>query len=304
MLKELKEICNSHHITEVGVCDKGPFIDIKPHLYSRESYNTGFEEPDIMKRIDPSLTMDNVESIVVCLFPYHAHEVRGNLSVYTHSMDYHIVAKDILLDVAETYKGRYPDFEYQVYVDNGPLVDRHLAFKAGLGFFGVNTMLINPTYGSYFFIGYMLTNKKFPCDIPMDQTCYQCMACKKQCPGQVIDGKGNIDGRGCRSYITQKKELSDRDMEVLKKGKTIFGCDICQEVCPHNKDIPYTPILELKKDLLPNLRRDEIESLSNKGFKRQYGNRAFSWRGRKILLRNMDIIDNKQEDIHPGGKHD
>ena len=96
----------------------------------------------------------------------------------------------------------------------------------------------------------------------------------------------------CLSYITQKKEeLSEDEINVLKENKKVFGCDVCQDVCPHNKNISTTNIKEFYEDLMFNLDKDEINSISNKEFKRRYKEKAFSWRGKKIIQRNMEILE-------------
>ncbi|EQH30693.1 hypothetical protein QM3_0558 [Clostridioides difficile DA00215] len=106
-----------------------------------------------------------------------------------------------------------------------------------------------------------------------------------------------MNPKKCLSYITQKKgDLSEKEKVVLKNGKKVFGCDICQEVCPHNVEIPTTHILEFKENIIDYLNYDEIKNISNKEFKRRYGDRAFSWRGRNIIKRNMEIILDKYDD--------
>lgn len=101
-----------------------------------------------------------------------------------------------------------------------------------------------------------------------------------------------MDAKKCLSYITQKKgELSDDEKNIIKENKIIFGCDMCQKVCPHNKNVEMTNIEEFKNDLIEKLDLDEINRISNKEFKRRYYNRAFSWRGKGIIKRNLEILE-------------
>ena len=105
-----------------------------------------------------------------------------------------------------------------------------------------------------------------------------------------------MNPRKCLSYITQKKEeLSEDEIRLLRQNGKIFGCDICQDICPHNKDIEITKIEEFNQNIITKLDKNEIDEISNKEFKRRYKNKAFSWRGRKIIKRNMDIILDKNK---------
>ena len=256
------------------------------------------EEPDIEKRINPRLIMDDAKSIIVCAFPYYIGKLEdSNLSKYCYGKDYHIVVKDVLQEVCEEIKKDISDFKYKVFADNGPLVDRYLAYLSGIGYYGINNNIITDKYGSYVFIGYIVNNFEFEIDKPLDKTCCKCNKCVKYCPGNALEGNYKMDPKKCLSYLTQKKEeLSKDEKEKIKNNKMVFGCDICQDICPHNKNIEKTSIEDFKISLLGKLDEEEIEEISNKEFKRRYGNRAFSWRGRKIIKRNMDIILEKSVD--------
>lgn len=296
MKDKLIRYCNSIGIEKVGIADIGPYEDLEKILITREEkgHLTGLEGPDIKERIDPRLTMKDAKSIIVFLFPYHVEGEEGsNISNYTYSKDYHFIVQEKLNSIGEYLTEEIEGFKYQAHVDTGPLVDRYLANRAGLGFFGINAHLINDDYGTYFFIGYIINNYPFEEDKPMDRTCYQCMRCVEACPGEIILGNFDINPIRCRSYITQKKrDLDELDKEIIKKDNIIFGCDICQRVCPHNKGIDITHMEEFKENLIFSLDYDEINVMSNKGFKRKYGNRAFAWRGRKVIKRNYEIIHN------------
>ena len=250
------------------------------------------EEPILENRINPKNIMKDAKSIIVCAFPYHIdNEKESNLSRYCRGLDYHIVAKELLQKVCDYLDENIEGFEYKIFVDNGPLVDRELAYLSGIGYFGINNNIITDKYGSYVFIGYIINNYEFSLDKPLDKECMKCGKCVKYCPGNALLGNYNMNPRKCLSYITQKKEeLSLEEVKAIKSSGKIFGCDICQEVCPHNKNIKETHIEEFMKDLILNLDYEEIDEISNKEFKRRYGNRAFSWRGKKIIKRNIEII--------------
>jgi epoxyqueuosine reductase QueG len=176
----------------------------------------------------------------------------------------------------------------EIFADIGPSVDRLLAYRAGLGFYGKNKMLINPDFGSYFFIGYILCDIELESDASIERECDGCGKCIKACPGSALDDSFCIEK--CASHISQKKgELTQEEIEILKKSSLIFGCDICQRVCPHNNITPR-PMAEFTEDIISSLSKSDLEGLSNKEFMNKYKDRAFSWRGKKVLERNIDIL--------------
>jgi epoxyqueuosine reductase len=293
----LKNFCLTLDIDNVGISSIGPYRDLADKWKKRldQGYVTGFEEKEFNRRINPRLTMPNAQSIIVCLFPYFIGcNDEANLSKSSFSLDYHNLAKIKLEQIAAYLNTQISDFQYKVFVDNGPLVDRHLAYLAGLGYFGINAHIINDKYGSYFFIGYIINNYAFEPDHPQNRTCVQCGACVRNCPGCAILGDFDINPLNCRSYITQKKvELTEQDIEILRKSPIVYGCDICQDICPHNANIDHTPIREFAENIKFKIDYQELKEISNKEFLRRYKDRAFSWRGKAMLLRNFELIDSE-----------
>lgn len=294
MKQRLKEICAEYNIESVGIAPPGPYPELEGILNRRISAGcvTGLEEKDIRKRIDPRLTMPEVKSIIVCLFPFHTEKAEdSNISAHARGTDYHRVVTKILNNIAEDLKNELPGFEYLTFADTGPLVDRYLAYRAGLGFYGMNNCLINEKYGSCFFIGYILNNYPFLPDEPGENMCLHCEACLKACPGAALGRDYEFDPRICLSHITQKKgKLSEKETQLLQSHNLIYGCDECQNVCPFNKDLPETPIPEFKTHLISRLECCELEDLSSKEFKNKYSGRTFAWRGKSTLLRNLKHI--------------
>jgi len=291
MKKALREFCASINIEYVGIAGPGPYAELEKILRRRRDrgHYTEFENSDLALRCNPSLTLPDVRSVIVCLFPYYIGDRQGaNLSKYTFSQDYHLVARHKLEQIGQFLQERIPGFHYVAHTDTGPLVDRYLAYLAGVGFYGINGHIITDKYGSYVFIGYLLNNYPFLPDKPQQRTCYQCGRCVAACPGQIILGDYSIDPRGCKSYLTQKKgELTATELAIFRKTPLIFGCDVCQDVCPHNRHVQHTIITEFTEDVVFQLKLEELTSLSNKEFTRRYGRHAFSWRGKKLLLRNL-----------------
>lgn len=307
-LKSRNEIVKSIFL-EYGVdyCGIAPVKfgnEIRDILQKRadEKHLSGMEESDIDKRLDATLIMEDAKSIIVAAFPYYCGDVNdSNISCYCRGYDYHLVIRGIMNSICEKIQEKFSNGENdtqensiktEIFVDNGPLVDRYLAYISGIGFWGMNGSIITDKYGSYVFIGYIVTNLDIEKDVPLEKTCLKCGKCIKSCPGNALLEGYDMDAKKCISYITQKKgELSDDEKNIIKENKIIFGCDMCQKVCPHNKNIEMTNIEEFKNDLIEKLDLEEINRISNKEFKRRYYNRAFSWRGKGIIKRNLEILE-------------
>lgn len=295
MKKKLLEFCRTIGIDCVGIADAGPYDELKTILVDKiqKGLCINIKEEELEYKINPKLSIEDAQSIIVCAFPYYIGEHKScNLPKYAYSIDYHILVRNMLQRVGEYLEDIIKDFKYSAHVDTGPLSDRYLAYKSGIGFFGVNSHIITEKYGSYVTIGYIITNYEFEPDSPMYKTCCKCMKCVNSCPGSAIKGDFSIEEISCRSYITQKKEdLTEKDIEILKKGDLVFGCDICQDVCPHNRNVKSSTIDEFYQNIKCNLDYEEIKDISNKAFMRNYKDRAFAWRGRKVLMRNFEILN-------------
>ena len=243
-------------------------------------------------RYDPCRLLPLCRSIIVVLFPYFCgYPKNSNLSLYTHSYDYHTIIHSYLNRIGQFTEKAFPGSSYYSVVDTSPLSDRHLAVTAGLGFIGDNGCLIHETYGSYCFIGAVLTTAALEVDEPTKKECLHCGNCEKICPGKCFSGSA-YNFATCKSYLTQKKgDLTVQEQKVIAKTPYIFGCDECQRVCPHNKDIPVTPLADFRTDLLSYVDARSFKNLTNRQFKETYGKRAFSWRGKAILIRNFTYIE-------------
>lgn len=234
---------------------------------------------------------------IVCLFPYYQpiKEVH-NLSRYAVIKDYHQIVMQYLMHISQFIQSLIGEnYEFHCFCDNSPYHDRQLAVAAGLGVIGQNTCLIHSVYGSYIFIGYIICETLYlPWDTPQTNTCLNCGRCRQACCGGALQQDTFILEQ-CASHISQKKgDLSAEEEEILKRNPLIWGCDICQDVCPHNQSVPTTPIPEFHQDLIPSLSMPDILPLSGRAFKKRYHDRAFSWRGRDVLLRNLTLKEKKQ----------
>ncbi len=234
---------------------------------------------------------------IVVLFPYFVKGEEGNLSMYARGIDYHRVAEDKLKKL-EAFLQTLGATETLIHADKGTLDDRKAAYDAGLGFSGKNGMLICHEYGSYFFIGQVVHNLKVDADKPLTESCLSCGDCVKNCPGGALNGEGfKIDK--CLSEISQKRgELSDHEQDLLKNNGICWGCDVCQAVCPHNKDLYTTAMPEFLDRRITHLSPEDVAELSNREFKEKFGEYAFSWRGKGVLERNLKILFSQREEIN------
>lgn len=270
-------------IKAVGVCRARIYNELTAFL---ERENTPMTA-ECEQRINPFLEFKEARSVVVCLFPYYVKGEKTNLSVYAMGGDYHTVVKKYLSVIEGVINAE--GYRAMSFADTGALPDRYLAYLAGLGFFGKNRALINPVYGSYTFIGYILTDAQLEEDKPLEEKCIGCGKCIEACPGGALSDTG-FDAFSCASYITQKKgTLSDKEKNIIKRSGYVWGCDLCQRVCPHNKNVPETDIVEFKDGRVIELKKGMAES--NRDFKRKYQDRAFSWRGLDVIERNLGIIE-------------
>lgn len=278
------------NIEYVGVAPVMRYGELAEKLKEKNKrYGTSqFEEKDIEKRCDPRITYPWAKSIIVCLFPYYTGEDDdSNISKYARIPDYHIIAKNKLSLIAEFIRSEKSNVNTFCCADTGALHDRYLAYLAGLGFVGKNTLLINEKYGTYFFIGYIVTDLELEKDAPADSKCKMCNRCINACPGGALDGE-YLDCEKCVSYITQLKEITGEQKKILKKQDKIYGCDRCQEVCPHNENPVNTPIKEFYDKRVVKLEKNELLNMSNKEFKEKYSDFPFSWRTKAVILKNFD----------------
>ena len=287
----LQEICKELNIYEFGVASWPLPENAKSILY--ESNPCPFTAANVEERL-LGTSLFTPKSAIVCLFPYYVeHKDPSNLSRYTWATDYHLVINEYLKKLIEKLQIINTDAQFSIHCDTSPLADRYMAYLAGLGFYGKNNCFISPKWGSYVVIGTILTTLELEPDTPLTQSCMECNRCITACLGQCL-GHDEFKFDTCKSYLTQKKgELTSEEEHIIAKTPLVFGCDVCQEVCPHNKDIPTTPIPEFQS-VEPYIDIDELDSLTNKEFKAKYGHRAFSSRGKKILMRNQEIIESKK----------
>jgi len=258
--KTIRTVLTENRISEFGICDFNVFKNRLQDCRAASRIPTG------------------AKSIIVVLFPYKCkEETPKNICRYATVADYHIVCGNILQTCSESLKKIFRDNSFEWFIDSSPIKEVEAAVRAGLGVRGKNGLLINPTYGSFVFIGEIVTDLKLE-STGFSGVCIGCNRCEEMCPtGSIKSG----DKTNCLSAISQKKsELTQRQEALIRNSGCIWGCDICQNVCPMNSGSKLTDISEFLESYVYEFKQnDDIE------------NRAFAWRGRKVIDRNLNILN-------------
>ncbi|MCA1061822.1 tRNA epoxyqueuosine(34) reductase QueG [Rossellomorea sp. AcN35-11] len=323
--RDIIEYSKEIGIDKIGFTTADTFSEMKNRLLRQEmlGFQSGFEEKDIEKRVDPSLIFDSPKSIIAIALAYPSKmknapqskrgERRGIFCRASWGTDYHYVLRDRLAKLEEYIVSKVPQARFKSMVDTGELVDRAVAERAGIGWSGKNCSIITPEFGSYVYLGEMVTNLPFAPDTPMEDQCGTCNKCVDVCPtGALIEG-GQLDSQKCIAFLTQTKGFLADEYRV-KLGNRLYGCDTCQTVCPENKGMDFHFHEEMEPD--PEIAKPLLKPLltiSNREFKDKYGHVSGSWRGKKPIQRNAiialahykdttaiaDLIDVMNKDVRP-----
>jgi epoxyqueuosine reductase len=250
---------------------------------------------DPERRLDPRLLDSRLQSVISLAYPYAPsrppsldwrEELRGRIAAYAAGPDYHSTVSMKARRVAAILERHAPAATFRLYVDTGPLLEREWAARARLGWFGRNTNLINRYHGSYFLLAEILTDLALePSPDPYREHCGTCRQCLDLCPTGALSGGYRLEPRICISYLTiEHRGVIARELRP-RLGNWIFGCDICQEVCPWNSERTATE--PIRDELMPSL--GELLALDPEGFSRRFRNSAIKRTKRRGLLRNAAI---------------
>jgi epoxyqueuosine reductase len=299
--KEIIQYSKEIGIDKIGFTSASTFGELKNRLIRQQElgYQSGFEESDIEKRVNPKLLLDEAQSIISIALAYPSKmkvrvtskkgERRGIFCRASWGEDYHHIVRDRLRKLEEFILSKVPEARVKSMVDTGELSDRAVAERAGIGWSGKNCSIITPEFGSYVYLGEMITNIPFESDTPIEDQCGDCTLCLDACPtGALVQG-GQLNAQRCVAFLTQTKGfLPDEFREKL--GNRIYGCDSCQTACPKNKgkDFHFHDEMEPDSELVKPLLKP-ILKISNREFKEKFGPLSGSWRGKKPIQRNAIV---------------
>jgi epoxyqueuosine reductase len=281
----------------IGITDPAPIHGLKERL---EQTETPYTSKSLELRLLPSRHLPNVKSIIVVALPYTPlnevvfsilaapdEQYTGLISSMALNSDYHESLRELLNELANLISST----EHKILVDGGGLVEREWAVKAGIGFWGKNCCVISPTMGSFFNICLLLTDLNLPLNAFGNESghpnmgrsndkenCGNCTKCIDACPGNALT-PFSLNHKKCVSYISSKKgPLTDEEQKIM--GRWVYGCDICQRVCPFNEAaLPECPNLSLHSLIM-----------NEENFNQIFGQTTLAWRGSKILKRNVAAV--------------
>ena len=247
------------------------------------------------KRLNPTLLVDDAKSVISLLLNYYPSELQNEdsykISKYAYGQDYHHVIKEKLKELLHFIQTEIGEVSGRAFVDSAPVLDKAWAAKSGLGWVGKNSNLITQKVGSFYFIAELIIDLELDYDAPTTDHCGSCTACLDACPTEAIVAPYVVDGSKCISYFTI--ELKDNLPQEMK-GKFddwIFGCDVCQDVCPWNRfSKPHNePLFQANSDIL-NFSKSDWEEITVDTFQKVFKNSAVKRTKYEGLLRNINFL--------------
>jgi epoxyqueuosine reductase len=301
--RKIKQKALELGFSAVGI-SKADFLE-KESKQLKEWLDNGFHgemkymENHFEKRVDPGKLVEGAKSVISVLYNYfpneHQRKDTYQISKYAYGTDYHYVVKEKLLKLLEYINTEIGEVRGRAFVDSAPVMDKVWAAKSGLGWIGKNTNLITRQYGSFVFIGELIIDLTLDYSgLPQKDFCGNCTKCVDACPTGALKPY-QLDARKCISYLTIEKKGEIPSEFEGKWNDWIFGCDICQDVCPWNNNArPHSEFQFKITEELKNFKKDDWENLNQSTFKKMFKNSPVERTKFKGLKRNINFLSEKK----------
>lgn len=259
-----------------------------------------YMENHFEKRVDPSLLVPGAKSVISLMYNYYSEKKQEDIyspkiSMYAYGEDYHFVIKEKLQLLTDSISKQTGEFTYRLFTDSAPVLEKSWAKKSGLGWQGKNTTLIHPKNGSYYFLAEIICDLELEYDSPIKDYCGTCTACIDACPTDALQPYA-IEAQKCISYLTIELRENIPEEFSGKMDNWMFGCDICQQVCPWNRfSKPHQEIRFMPSEKLMVMRKEEWESLSLETFNNVFKKSPVKRTKYIGLKRNIDFLKNKND---------
>jgi epoxyqueuosine reductase len=294
----IKSTASSLGFSYCGISKAGFLEDEAPKLeeWLRRNYQgeMHYLENHFDKRLDPTLLVPGARSVISLVYNYYPKkEINSELKIakYAYGEDYHSVIKEKLADFMNQIQKEIGQVNGRVFVDSAPVMERAWAQRSGIGWIGKNSLLLNRSMGSFFFLAEIILDLELEYDGPMKDYCGSCTACIDACPTDAIAEPYVVDGSKCISYFTiELKGAIDSTQQPSSFNNWIFGCDICQDVCPWNRfSKPHDEArFDPKKEL--NMSKSEWVEMTKEVFEKVFEKSAVKRAKFEGLKRNIDFV--------------
>lgn len=248
------------------------------------------------QRLNPALLVPGAKSLISLLFNYYSDKKQidpnaPKISMYAYGEDYHFVVKRKLKELLNELQKEIGNIDARVFVDSAPILERVWAKESGLGWIGKNSLLLNKQMGSYFFLAEIICDLELEYDAPVKNHCGTCTACIDACPTDAIVEPYKVDGSKCISYLTIELKESIPAAFKGKMDNWMFGCDVCQQVCPWNSfSMPNQDVAFQPKDELLSKNQNEWEEITEEVFQQLFKNSAVKRTKYAGLKRNIKFL--------------
>ncbi|MBZ0178661.1 MAG: tRNA epoxyqueuosine(34) reductase QueG [Melioribacteraceae bacterium] len=304
--KIIKQIAEELKFDLVGFAEVKPLKEeikhLKEWLRKNQQADMKYMERNLEKRENVKEILPGAKSVISLGLNYYSDaeypedKNYGKISRYAFGKDYHLIIWDKLKTFEAKLKELDPDIETKSYVDTGPVMDKVWAVKSGIGWMGKHSNVINREIGSWFFIANIFVNRELDYDSPIGDFCGSCTECIDACPTNAIVADYVVDANLCISYhtIENKKEIPKKFTGKFENW--LFGCDICQEVCPwNNKFSILSHVKEFNEDRTTRLELSDVMKMDNKEFKSRFADSPLSRTKLKGLKRNAEFLLNESK---------